>query len=540
VCGNLENGIAIGKPRIYDDRTLELLIRSLESQKAALGSHEDPELTRNIASLRSLADRALSDRVLTPPAGGTPVPRAQALIGFQISLDAKEKYAGAVAEIDVTLTTKSEPHQPPALISILPKDPGGDGVAIEKVVPTREPMKYCTTGYRESDRDLTFGWQFSPRSDGGRVEPGTRQVYAMVALPSSTSEEYLADLHVHSHWRPVKRVKHKSKIDLQEESTRDELVTDAIRFNPAEMELTLRPRVNGVRFALTGEKDVLVVADGENFLPDTQLSIGAVTLPASAVQIERERVLQFGAAAPALMQSDPYITARYGSPVPLVDPRALSQQWTSDPSWGLKVEYARARPKDHNQSELRIKIKSRRHKKPLDDLIVNATLVNVAGGLFKVSATESDPTDSDALLLRFELPTAALRAAPKLTIARLLGGELFRDSADVVLEDDITVSHVSVLSSTEDEVMLGIGGAGFSNLAVVQISGTSYTRWTQPGIVVNSSNMITLRVKRNMLDGVRQLTVAQGFATPAIVPIPEDLAPQPAAPRSKPKREKRR
>src|ERR1019366_8514246 len=165
---------------------------------------------------------------------------------------------------------------------------------------------------------------------------------------------------------------------------------------------------------------------------------------------ERERHLQFSAAAPMLARGDLYLTGHFGSSVPLVDPHALLERWTFDPSWGLKIEHARARPKNAENSEVRIKIKSRQRKKPFAEMIVNKTLVDVGGRVYPVSSLENEPTDSDALMIRFNAPTASLRGSPRVTVSRLFGGELYRDSSDVVLEDDITAGKVNLLSATDD------------------------------------------------------------------------------------------
>jgi hypothetical protein len=111
-------------------------------------------------------------------------------------------------------------------------------------------------------------------------------------------------------------------------------------------------------------------------------------------------------------------------------------------------------------------------------------------------------------------------------VARLFGGAEFRDSADLVLEDDITAREVRLLASTADELTLAIAGSGFSSLAVVQIAGTTYTRWTNPGLLVNGATLLTLKVKRDELQGARQLTVSQGFAQPVILPLPDIQAPE--------------
>ncbi len=559
LCGNPDSGIVAGKPKLFDDRTLALLVDSLDSRLSRLDPGpaslaERTQLTYQLGNLRALSDRALSDRVLLLPGrgGSQALPRAQLLVGFQISLDPKNTYTNAVAEVEITITSKSGSKQAPALIALLPREKtfnevmvskdasvpvkDTDTISMERLTPTREQVRGCATGYHESDRDLTMAWQFKPVFGKDRVDPGTRQVYALLALPTSATEEYTADVHVHSHWRTLKRPKHKNATDLMDDSLRDELWVDAIRYNPAEMEASLRPRIDELRFVPAGPGQVLVMAEGANFLPDTSVMFGNVTQTGPSLNIQREKHLQFTAPAQSLTENELYLTGRFAIPVPLIDARASQPQWTSDPAWGLKIEYARAHPKDFQQSEVRIKLKSRQRKKPLPEMIVNRTLVSAAGRVFPVASVEIEPTDSDAVLIRFDVPTADVRASRPVTVARLFGGELYRDSAELVLEDDIAAAKVSLLASTDDDVLLAVSGSGFSALAVIQIAGNSYTRWTKPAVVIDGSTMLSLKIRRQALEGVKQLTVAQGFAQPQILPLP-DLATSEAS-RARPPRRK--
>lgn len=558
VCGNTENGIVVGKPKLFDDRTLALTADSMAARLAELSSadpkatrtlSEQTQLTFQISNLRALAERSLSDRVLLKASAS---PRAQAVLGFQVSVDPPRKHPGAVAEIEITVISKGQAS--PAVVSLLPREKtfnaaqlekdgsvvkDSDTLALERLSPTHEQVKGCATAYSESEHDVTFAWRFKPVFGSESVDAGTRQVYALLALPSTVNEDYLADVHVHTHWRMPKPGKRKSA-GLVEESLRDELWTEAIRYNPAEMERALQPKVKTARFVYAGKDEVHIEVEGESFLPDTAVAIGELTVAGPKLEIERERRMRFSAPVRALMENEAYVSGRFGSSVPLADPRASQDDVTSDPAWGLKIEHARARPKDFEQSEVRIKIKSRQRKKPAADLIVNHTLVDVAGRVQLLTTADTDPTDSDALMIRFDGPTAMLRASPRVTVTRLFGGELFRDSAELTLEDDISASKVNVLAATDEDVTLAVAGAGFSNLAVVQLAGVTYTRWTKPAISISGSSMLELKLKRSLLQGARQITVSQGFAQPVILPLPDLDKVDPAATTEVAKRKSRR
>jgi hypothetical protein len=334
-------------------------------------------------------------------------------------------------------------------------------------------------------------------------------------------EEYVADVHVHTHWRAIKQNKTNGSLGYIEDSARDELWANAIRFNPGEMEQSLRPRVTSARF-VGGQKDeFVVIADGHNFLPDTAVLVGRQNFSGSELKIARERQLQFAVPGKLLVENDVLIAGRFGAPTLLAEPRVFSEDRLVDPSWGLKIEYARARSKDPEHSELRLKLKSRQRKKPMEEWIVNNTLVSVAGRVSAVTSVEREPADPDALLVHIDVPTAALRESSRVVVSRVFGGDLFRDTANVVFDDDMGVSEVIVLSTNDDDITLGITGSGFSSQAQVQIAEQNFTSSTDPALAVQGTTLLTLKAPRQLLEAVKQLTVRQGPAKALTVALPE-------------------
>ena len=515
VCGNLENGIVVGKPRLFDERAQALKIRSMQDRLAAF---PDPDLSSKLSDFKALSERALSDRVLLTPSktGSRAALRAQVLLEFHVSINPRDRYLNAVAELELTVSSRGDLRHPAALIAQIPAGKDGETIALEKPAPTREGRLDCVTGFSESARDVTFAWQFHPTPGQDRVKAGTRELYALLTLPTTTAEDYLADIHIRTSWRPLGKLRHRTAQEFIDASSREQLWTEAIRYNQEEMELALRPKITGTRFVADTPGDLLIFLDGENFLADTTVMLGKTAIPAASLGIERERHIKFTVPADELLKHDLFLAG-----TPILDPRAQTQHFTSDPAWGLKIEYARAHLKAPDQAELRIKLKSRQRKRPLPEMIVNNTLVGIGGQVLTIANLETEPTDSDAVLVRFDVPTVSVRSAPRVTVARLFGGELYRDSANLVLEDDISVSKVNVLGEAGDDVILGIAGKGFTSLAVIQLADLSYTRWTKPGLVVSGSNLITLQLKREVLQKAKSLSLSQGFAQPVTIALPD-------------------
>ncbi|MBV8820795.1 MAG: hypothetical protein JO022_20710, partial [Acidobacteriaceae bacterium] len=423
VCGNAENGIAVSRPHLSDERNIALRLDALESRLQHLRAGrprpyripdsltEETQLVQQISNFHALAERALSDRVSLEPKGlaTVAVPRTPLLLSFDISIDS-QRYRNAIAEIEIAVSSRATRHVP-TLITLLPLDktynvatlfnggsagdaliekgttPDGkeqftiakdyDTIALEKTGATHEAIRGCGTGFHESVRDLVFEWQVRPVLGRESVDSGRREVFALLSLPIAPGEEYVADVHVHTHWRAVKS--NRAAVASFEDSARDELWTDAIRFNPGEMEESLRPQVLSTRFIRNDHDGVVVIAEGRNFLPDTSVLVGSRKLAGADLEIVRERQLRFTVPADLVVENDVYIAGRFGAPTLLAEPRVLSGDRLLDPAWGLRIESARSRSKDAQTSEVLLKLKSRLRKKPMEEWIVSHTLVSVAG-----------------------------------------------------------------------------------------------------------------------------------------------------------------
>ena len=133
---------------------------------------------------------------------------------------------------------------------------------------------------RDAD-SLSFAWQFRPVFQRTIIDPGTRQVFAVLSLPADSSNDMTSsgdinlDVTVKTYWRryDVKRRMAKGTIQgsninetfrvevPNQRKIRDEMAAQIISVEPFDM----------------GNGQVLTHVRGFNFLPGTTIAIGGTT-----------------------------------------------------------------------------------------------------------------------------------------------------------------------------------------------------------------------------------------------------------------------
>lgn len=158
---------------------------------------EQMDLTYQIANLRMLLERSITDRMYK--VATTNGARAQAVLGFPVSLDPLNRHRNHAAIIEVEITPRST-QRTPSLVAMMPqaktyntaalsrKVNAFSAAAVVKVISVglssrRSSQSYYlyrdtdTVAFQRSSRDgkLVFGWQFRPVLNRTAVEPGLRQ-----------------------------------------------------------------------------------------------------------------------------------------------------------------------------------------------------------------------------------------------------------------------------------------------------------------------------------------------------------------------------
>lgn len=335
--------------------------------------NEQVDLTYEIVNIQMLLDRSLSDRLLPP----TPdlKPRLQSVIGFNVTIDPPRDAENAEAVVEIKLHCKKDDTcntdgLEPSLVAAMPQEHTYNSVALSSksnAFGGSAVIKLVTVGYSERRRgqtyymfrdndtvsfqkqpiprsgEITFGWAFRPVLGRKSVAPGTRQLFAVVALPkadvpgsSQKVEHFLVD--VKAYWRkydagslttandreirPWAKVGHVLSLGTSLTYPPDG-ETEVLGFDLA-VPLTssyldvLGPSVRSITWRPVGTKQAVIAVKGENLYSDTKIAMGDKVLATSAdgLRLLPDQALDIAADISALA-SDAAILGRYGPAIPL-------------------------------------------------------------------------------------------------------------------------------------------------------------------------------------------------------------------------------
>ena len=335
---------------------------------------EQVALTYQIYNLRLLLERAQTDRIYGND------PRLQEVIGFNISIDPLHKFENSVAVVEVTVTSAGS--DPISLVSLLPNEKTYNMAALDthsnafsgavaaKVIQVGYTEKHSGKTYflykdsdtfafeRQPHRDskqITFGWEFRPVLGRKSVQPGNRQVFAVLALPNTTAQSTSINVAVKTHWikfygnrdsaiatAPIRHSDDGDNYDLFVSST------DTASEN-------LRAKITEVNWHRIGTDGVLIDAVGNNFYSGTTALIGNAVLsnPETGLLLKSDQRLQIITTAAAFSGSDGVINGRYGPPVPLLNQSA--EKPDGKPGWGAQIAFiSSVVDPERQRSEIRI------------------------------------------------------------------------------------------------------------------------------------------------------------------------------------------
>jgi len=311
--------------------------------------NEQANLSAQYTSLRLLLQRSLSDRVVMR-ANGTSEPRTQPVYGFQISIDPTRQYRDAVAEAIVTVSIPSDDESgrdAPRLVTLLPKEKtynvaevtnrsrafslGGIvqvvnvGAALNQSRETLYVVKDTDTVALEKTPSgaaartaTTFSWQFRPVLGKRVVSPGTRQVFAVLALPTSVNEMWDGVVSVTTQWRRFDRKTKTAGVVIPGSVSHQEpyhVVVSRLR----EQETAVASAIERIDLRAAGTA-ALVTIDG-HFPSGTLVSVAdtIIDTPANGMLLKTPRRMTFVVAAERLFFAPTLIDA-FGVPTELLLP----------------------------------------------------------------------------------------------------------------------------------------------------------------------------------------------------------------------------
>jgi hypothetical protein len=289
--------------------------------------NDQVNLSYQIFNLRMILERSLSDRLVDN------LPRMQAVLGFNVTIDPPQTAGDAVAVVEITLHAAAEP----SLVALMPQEKtynsatlstksnafGGSAIVNMVQVGYSERRKGQTFYlYRDNDtiayermnpddpHEIIFGWMFRPVLGRRAVSPGFRQLFAILALPASDNcgaadvaahrcpEQHLS-AHVRTFWkkydagtltsfesrdaRRAERFRYAMTLGLSRPEVFEDRYKNERDYPDIPVKTTaayedgLGPTIQSVSWTPVGPKNALVSAIGQNFFTGTQVALGDKT-----------------------------------------------------------------------------------------------------------------------------------------------------------------------------------------------------------------------------------------------------------------------
>jgi hypothetical protein len=567
---------------------------------------EQMSLQYEIINLRLLLNRSLTDRVYienlpadpnNPNGRGAfiPSPRAQTVAGFRISVVPSPKYENAVAEVEVVIGSNNGKR--PSLVTLLPRDKTynvasvtkdakafGLGAVVEILNVGANIGRSNETQYLVKDTDTvaleelaphavdkaidpsqatTFGWQFRPVLGRKAVDSGTRDVFAMLALPMGDrfADPYTGTVDVYTHWRRYNSKTHTVGEIIPGSENHQSL--DALDFRAGNFyDTVLAPTIESVKWENIGDGQVLVQVKGANYLSGTSVMSGSTVInsPDKGLFLQGENVLIFRMDGTQLASyGAPLMVGRYGPPVRIenasslfVPPRVLDPS-LKDKHYGLRLTRPpNIYPIDADNTKVELEVEEIRYAegenyntdirrfnyRPV--MIIGSKTYGLVDPGMEVSnpAIKKYPNDNSSQQveiadyhLAVTVSNDTLRSARLLTVKEPFYGDEFATTYHIGLgENDFTATDIQPLVLNGKATQYIIKGTRFQNTIHVNVGGKEFCESGCDGkLTVINQNLIRLEAVPEDFKGVKSLMVYEG-SNHAAVAVALQLPKPPSVP----------
>jgi hypothetical protein len=324
------------------------------SQSASTLLAEQMQLSYEIINIRTLLERATSDRVDVRNGNS----RGLAVLGFGITIDSDKQYRDAVAEVRVRIKNLvGKKVGSPNIVSLIPQEKTynvatvtkksrqfGFGAVVQPIsfgistansrdtfylVRDTDTVAMAGIPYaeetdvknRDNSKKVSFAWQFRPVLGRRIVQPGTRNVFALLSLPPNELENgedthYVADVEVQTIWRKYDAKKGLIGEPVGEPSYQhfEKLVV------PQYANDFSVPKIDNIKWEDVGNGQALVIVQGKKFIRGTEVIVGNIVLNTEnkGVVSRDENSLRFLMPIAQLgTLNDIFLSSRFGSPRPL-------------------------------------------------------------------------------------------------------------------------------------------------------------------------------------------------------------------------------
>jgi hypothetical protein len=442
--------------------TTPATLPTLSPSSAQFGSNpndllaDQVNLTYQVFNLRMLLERSLTDRLLTeqPPLRGGRT-RLQAVIGFNVTLDPPKeaKDSAAIIEIKITPQANANPRTKLSLVAVMPQEKTYNSAALnthDNAFGGSAVAKMITVGYterhrgqvfylfRDNDtmafermpprpddgRDIKFGWQFRPVLGRRSVAPGTREMFAIIALPEADEPEQedpvSVNIQVTTYWkhydhRSLTTTYHEpwvhyinpagvASIPLRLPGSCSAEYRDVEVPRSARIQDNLSPEIRQVEWIPTSNQTGTVVVHGKNFFSGTTVSLAGqqYTTPADGLILQSDQTMIISTTVQAVAMGDGVVYGRYGRAV-LLEPNMIGNA-------PIRVQTVELRPLGSEYFELTLKL--RKPGGPLrfaDAPTPNALFVRYNDAVLDVpTKVAPDDTDPDMLDVVTTIPNTVL------------------------------------------------------------------------------------------------------------------------------------
>jgi hypothetical protein len=541
------------------------------------------ELTHALDNLRLMLEGSLTDRIVTAPVTGpglTPGStftgaRSRAVVGFQINLDSPKSYENAVAEVEITIATQ-QPAQPagmaPSIVTVLPQENNynvatvtkdakqfGFGVAVQPINLGVSAQTQKETLFLVQDLDtvsferrqpwnasapagsVTFGWQFRPVLGQKVVKAGPRQVFAVLALPSTDFSDFVGHVEARTFWRKYDSKK-KTVGDYIKGSEDYRLLNDLSVPGVLLMNSEpLQPEPVSLDWMDVGQGNVLVTSRGSHYLPGMGILIGNQIVDGADKGLFLQSDKSFRWLVPGqrlALVDDVLLAGRFGPPARLRDPIAPLDTGASH----LNITQVTTAPLDAQNSRVRVGLFCTAGANFSPIIILGGKAYGFSDAPLVKTANALAAGGGRNMTLEFVAPTQTLLEASKLT-ARLLffgrdysaemlatnfvprGGSAFMTSRVVLLTAG-AVNLFAITGSGFDARTVSVSVDGVT-LRPNFIAGRPGPRGANGAILTfNDPTLLTLSMPAPLAKTIRQITLAQGGA-PILLPVVAGTPPPP-------------
>lgn len=511
---------------------------------------DEVNLYYQILNLQTLLEGSITDRTHKDSRGNAG-PRAQAVLGFQVSLDPlrQHKNYAAIVEVEVSSLTG---QALPSLVALMPQAKTYNTAALSKsstAFGASAVVKVVTIGYSEKhgsesyflyrDTDtvaferpasskLVFGWEFRPVLNRQTVEPGMRQLFAVVALDNqdniATTSDSGVKIKVRTYW--ARFDKKNAVISSGPFEIRDDPEATLAVPSPDSIQNSLGAQIEKVEMKTAGEGTVQLDVLGNNFYSGTTAIVGDKIFDVNnpAFLIKDNHLLQMTVSALDLANGGAIIRGRYGLSADVIDKSADATKGTMPDPFLFSVTFPAVVEKGNNSVTLKLYATGGANAPDLK----NRSVIVAIGQQGFVLDHEAWRANPDSLETHVNVKSENLQeGTPATALIPFVPARYSRIS----LSTPVAVDNVVLLADGDPQVW-GITGRGFVEL-LLKDANTVVTADKDykvgNGLQMTSQNLLQISVPKARASTVKNVLIRIAASPTVILAAPKAAATPPKA-----------